>query len=69
MTQERLFTVRQEEYTSDDYWTPKWIFDALGLEFDLDVACPPEGPTTPLAKRSTVKKQTDFSKTGLGRYS
>jgi phage N-6-adenine-methyltransferase len=44
MNQERLFTVRQEQYTSDDYWTPKWIFDALGLEFDLDVASPPEGP-------------------------
>jgi hypothetical protein len=44
MTQERLFSVRQENYTSNDYWTPKWIFDALGLEFDLDVACPPEGP-------------------------
>ena len=23
--------------TSDDYYTPKWIFDAIGLEFDLDV--------------------------------
>lgn len=34
----------QETRTSDDYWTPKWVFDALGLEFDLDVACPPEGP-------------------------
>jgi hypothetical protein len=42
---DRLFAVKQESYTSDDYWTPKWIFDALGLEFDLDVASPPEGPT------------------------
>ena len=45
MNQGRLFTVKQEEYTSDDYWTPKWIFDALAVEFDLDVASPPEGPT------------------------
>lgn len=27
---------------SDEQYTPKWIFDALGVEFDLDV-CAPEG--------------------------
>jgi len=42
--QQRLFTTRQEAQTSDDYDTPKWIFDALGIEFDLDVACPADGP-------------------------
>ena len=26
--------------TSDDYYTPKWVFDALGLEFDTDPAQP-----------------------------
>jgi len=34
----------QTARTSDDYWTPKWVFDALNITFDLDVACPPEGP-------------------------
>jgi len=29
---------------SDDWYTPKYIFDALGCEFDLDVSAPPEGP-------------------------
>lgn len=29
---------------SDDWYTPKYIFDALGEYFDLDVAAPPEGP-------------------------
>ena len=42
--QPQLFPTPQTERTSDDYWTPKWIFDAIGLTFDLDVACPPEGP-------------------------
>ena len=42
--QPSLFPMPQEDRTSDDYWTPKWIFDALGLIFDLDVACPPGGP-------------------------
>lgn len=26
--------------TSDDYYTPRWIFDAARLVFDLDVAAP-----------------------------
>jgi hypothetical protein len=42
--QPSLFSMPQQGRTSDDYWTPKWIFDALGVQFDLDVACPPEGP-------------------------
>lgn len=29
---------------SDEWYTPKRIFDALAVTFDLDVACPPEGP-------------------------
>jgi hypothetical protein len=44
MDQLKLFDTPQTQRTSDDYWTPKWIFDSLGLTFDLDVACPPEGP-------------------------
>ena len=30
--------------TSDDCYTPRWVFDAMALEFDLDVAAPPGGP-------------------------
>lgn len=29
---------------SDEWYTPKYLFDALGLWFDLDVAAPLEGP-------------------------
>lgn len=43
MTNGRLFPVQQEQLTSDDYYTPKWVFDALGLRFDLDVCSPPGG--------------------------
>jgi phage N-6-adenine-methyltransferase len=48
--QPALFPMPQEGRTSDDYWTPKWVFDALGVEFDLDVACPPDGPPHTPAK-------------------
>ena len=29
---------------SDDWYTPSYVFDALGVRFDLDVAAPVEGP-------------------------
>ena len=29
---------------SDEWYTPRYIFDALGVEFDLDVAAPRLGP-------------------------
>lgn len=29
---------------SDEWYTPKYIFDALGVTFDLDVAAPLDGP-------------------------
>ena len=37
--------------TSDDYYTPKWVFDALGLEYDFDVASPVGGISWIPAKR------------------
>lgn len=29
---------------TDEWYTPRYIFDAIGERFCLDVACPPEGP-------------------------
>jgi len=45
--QPQLFGTPQQVSTSDDYYTPKWIFDALGLHFDLDVASPPHPTNVP----------------------
>lgn len=28
----------------DECYTPRWVFDAMALRFDLDVAAPPGGP-------------------------
>jgi hypothetical protein len=41
-----LFAVGADDVavTSDDCYTPRWVFDAMGLEFDLDVAAPVGGP-------------------------
>ncbi len=41
--------------TSIEWWTPPHIFDALGLEFDLDPCAPPEpaAPWLPVDQRYT----------------
>lgn len=36
---------------SDEHYTPKWIFDTLGIEFDLDVSAPEGGVPWLPAKR------------------
>ena len=38
--------------TSDDYYTPPWIFEALGVEFDMDVCAPAGGVPWIPAKKS-----------------
>ncbi len=49
-----LFGVEQQQITKDDHYTPKWIFDLLGLRFDIDVASPPGGiPWIPADKYYT----------------
>ncbi len=35
-----LFGIPQERPGSDDLYTPRWVFEALGLTFDVDVASP-----------------------------
>ena len=46
-----LFNVVSEGVTTNDYYTPKWLFDAMGLEFDIDVAAPVQGIPWIPAKR------------------
>jgi hypothetical protein len=48
-----LFGVEQTESTSDDYLTPRWVFETLGLTFDLDVASPPWDTHVPAARKFT----------------
>lgn len=36
---------------SDEWWTPKFVFDALDVTFDLDVAAPAQGPLHVPARR------------------
>ena len=49
--QNALFNYVNEDISSNDYYTPKYIFDAIGLEFDIDVAAPVSGIPYIPAKR------------------
>ena len=50
----RLFGL-DDALDSDAWYTPKWVFDGLGVEFDLDVASPAESlPWIPARDRYTV---------------
>lgn len=50
----RLFACGQDTYTSDDYYTPAWVFETMGIDFDLDVCAPPGGiPWIPAARYFT----------------
>lgn len=41
--QQSLLPVAQAQAGSDDYYTPKWVFDQMGITFDIDVCAPPGG--------------------------
>lgn len=50
-----LFGETAWQPTKDDCYTPAWIFDHMGVEFDLDVASPPGGvPWIPAKRYFTV---------------
>lgn len=46
----RLFAI-ENVVDSDDWYTPAWIFDGLGLMFDLDVAAPDGGASAVPCRR------------------
>lgn len=54
--QQTGFTHDNKNNLSVDWYTPKWIFDDLGVEFDLD-PCSPEGgvPWIPAKKHYSEK--------------
>lgn len=56
MDQEALFEIQQEQKTSDDHYTPKWLFEKMAVTFDLDVASPPEGVAYIPTKRFYTQK-------------
>lgn len=57
MTSERLFVAHApQSFDKDERYTPRWVFDGLGLIFDLDPASPGEGngDCVPARRKLTV---------------
>lgn len=54
---EQITTEEVELNVGDEWYTPKWIFDALGLEFDMDVCSPINTlhSTVPAKQRFNIK--------------
>jgi hypothetical protein len=44
------------EDESDEWYTPAWVFRALGVEFDLDPCSPGAPPSSVPAKRHITKE-------------
>ena len=63
----RLFAVEQEQVTSDDYYTPQWVFDAMGITFDLDVCSPPGGVAWIPATRYFTMADDGLAQPWVGR--
>lgn len=57
MTQIQLpLTNTENTKTTDDWYTPKWVFDGLKIEFDIDVASPGDGTDhVPTKQRFTIE--------------
>jgi hypothetical protein len=53
--------------TTDDHYTPPFIFEALGIEFDLDVSAPPGGVPWIPAKRSLTIIDDGLATEWVGR--
>lgn len=63
----RLFPVAQHALTSDDYYTPSWVFDLMGIDFDLDVCAPPGGIHWIPATRYLTLKEDGLAYPWYGR--
>lgn len=65
--QGQLIAWPQAARTHDDYFTPKEVFDRLGLRFDLDVCAPPGGVPWVPADRFYTMEDDGLSKDWHGR--
>ena len=52
----QLMPIPTQGLETDERYTPEWVFDHLGVKFDLDVASPPGGvPWIPCASYYTAE--------------
>ena len=62
-----LFGIPPTQSTTDDFYTPRWVFDRMGVTFDLDVAAPPGGVAWIPAARYFTVEDDGLAQPWLGR--
>jgi phage N-6-adenine-methyltransferase len=55
-----------ENHNSDQHYTPKWIFDHIGIQFDLDVAAPIGGALNVPADKYYTEVEDGLAQPWLG---
>lgn len=63
----QLFTVPVQPSDSDERYTPKWVFDGLGLTFDLDPCSPVGGGDFVPAQRKLTANDDGLAHDWHGR--
>jgi hypothetical protein len=61
------FTHDKKNNETVDWWTPKWVFDDLGLDYDLDPCSPTGGVPWLPAKRHYARPQDGLALPWEGR--
>lgn len=62
-----LFGAEQTQTTSDDYYTPAWVFERMDCRFALDVCAPPGGVAWVPADRFYTMADDGLSAPWIGR--
>lgn len=61
MTSVSLFDIAGVSDENDEWYTPSWVFRAIGVEFDLDPCSPGAPPSVVPAKRHLTKGENGLS--------
>lgn len=62
-----LFEIAGVSNENDEWYTPAWLFQALGVEFDLDPCSPGAPPSSVPAKRHLTKADNGLQAEWSGR--
>lgn len=63
----QLFASPYQSQDSDERYTPKWVFDGLGVTFDTDPCSPVEGGDAVPAKTKYTRLDDGLAQTWLGK--
>lgn len=63
----QLFGVQQSQLTTDDFYTPAWVFERMAIDFEIDVCAPPGGIPWIPARRHFTQADDGLTQPWRGR--